>query len=65
MLAEVRMGGAWQPAVVTAWRPLPQGRWAALTTWGPPLTTEWVLHTQRTLRPAALADGPDDADGNR
>ncbi|MFE3502979.1 hypothetical protein [Kitasatospora sp. NPDC059160] len=65
VLAQLRMGGAWQPAVVTAWRPLPQGRWAARVTWGLPITTEWVAYAPRVLRPVPLATRPDDRDGDR
>ncbi|MGW2255101.1 hypothetical protein ACWCXH_33690 [Kitasatospora sp. NPDC001660] len=52
--AVIRVGGTWLVGVVTAWRPLSAGRWAAHVLWGPPLTQEWVIHSRSTLRPARL-----------
>ncbi|MFJ3793873.1 hypothetical protein [Kitasatospora sp. NPDC090091] len=52
------MGGTWVPAIVTAWRPLPAGRWAAHVLWGPPQTDEWITYSPRVLRPAAITSSP-------
>ncbi|MFE2723947.1 hypothetical protein [Kitasatospora sp. NPDC059327] len=56
--ALLAMGGTLVPAVVTAWRPLDGGRWAAHVLWGPPLTAEWIISTPHTLRPAHPAAPP-------
>ncbi|MFF7995134.1 hypothetical protein ACFZDG_35855 [Kitasatospora xanthocidica] len=50
----IRVGGTWLHGIVTAWRPLPAGRWAAHVLWGPPLTHEWVIYSPGTLREAEL-----------
>ncbi|UKZ02852.1 hypothetical protein BOQ63_001580 (plasmid) [Streptomyces viridifaciens] len=52
--AAIRVGGTWLTGIVTAWRPLAHGRWAAHVLWGPPLTHEWVIYSPGTLREAEL-----------
>lgn len=63
--AVIRVGGTWIAAIVTAWRPLENGRWAARVIWGPPETREWIIRTPGTLRPAELRAALPDDEGAR
>ncbi|WP_329492479.1 hypothetical protein OG618_36930 (plasmid) [Kitasatospora sp. NBC_01246] len=58
-VALLAMGGTLVPAVVTAWRPLAAGRWAAHVHWGPPPTSEWIIYTPRTLVAATVTPRTD------
>lgn len=54
----IRIGGTWLHGILTAWRPLSPGRWAAHVLWGPPLTTAWIAYSPGTVRPYPPTNRP-------
>ncbi|MFI8085997.1 hypothetical protein ACIF6L_35045 [Kitasatospora sp. NPDC086009] len=58
-VALLAVGGTLVPALITAWRPLAAGRWAAHVQWGPPPAADWVIYTPHTLLPATVTPRTD------